>query len=434
MENSSSSTITPTNPYLEKFGFCAPQLTTPPVEGTAIFVVIPCFDEPNLISSLQSLANCTPPTCNVEVITVINASQKASRETIAQNEKTHREALEFSQTVNQDHIQFRFIVQQQLPPKHAGVGLARKIGMDEAITRKDLLGLDDALLVCFDADSSCSKDYLVKIEAAFKQYPKAGGASIHFEHPLSGADFDSAIYQAISDYELHLRYYKNAFEFTGHPFACYTIGSSMAVRASAYQMQGGMNKRKAGEDFYFLQKIIENHPLIEINDTKVIPSPRPSHRVPFGTGRAISEHLEGATLDSTYDLRSFVDVKSFLMIVDRVYDEGNLNDLMHQKDLPVSIQSFLNDQDFPNRIPDLIQYGTKKDTFLKRFFNWFNAFRVLKFVHYSRDHFYPNVSLKHAIAQWFLATSNPPFDEPSNTELLHFFRIYDTKKGNILRR
>ena len=30
----------------------------------------------------------------------------------------------------------------------------------------------------------------------------------------------------------------------------------MAVRADAYLRQGGMNRRKAGEDFYFLNKFM----------------------------------------------------------------------------------------------------------------------------------------------------------------------------------
>ena len=76
------------------------------------------------------------------------------------------------------------------------------------------------------------------------------------------------------------------------PFAFHTIGSSMAVRASSYMRQGGMNKRKAGEDFYFQQKIIPLCGFTECNSTVVYPSPRPSYRVPFGTGRAMLGYLQ----------------------------------------------------------------------------------------------------------------------------------------------
>ncbi|MEZ4848575.1 MAG: hypothetical protein R3B93_08135 [Bacteroidia bacterium] len=72
-----------------------------------------------------------------------------------------------------------------------------------------------------------------------------------------------------------------------HAFHC--VGSSMAVRSIAYQKRGGMNRRKAGEDFYFLQKFIAEGTLAELSTTKVIPSPRASEKVPFGTGRAIKK-------------------------------------------------------------------------------------------------------------------------------------------------
>ena len=35
--------------------------------------------------------------------------------------------------------------------------------------------------------------------------------------------------------------------------------------------------------------------------------------------------------------------------------------------------------------------------FRKRFFAWFDGFRVLKFVHFARDNFYPNVPLNEAL-------------------------------------
>ena len=85
--------------------------------------------------------------------------------------------------------------------------------------------------------------------------PRSPGCSIYFEHPLHGP-LEPKVYEAIAAYELHLRYYVQALRYAAFPYAHHTIGSSMAVRADAYAKQGGMNKRQAGEDFYFLHKII----------------------------------------------------------------------------------------------------------------------------------------------------------------------------------
>ena len=44
-------------------------------------------------------------------------------------------------------------------------------------------------------------------------------------------------------------------KFAGYPWAMYTVGSAFAVTAEAYVKRGGMNRRQAGEDFYFLQNL-----------------------------------------------------------------------------------------------------------------------------------------------------------------------------------
>jgi hypothetical protein len=167
----------------------------------------------------------------------------------------------------------------------------------------------------------------------------------------------------------------------------------MAVKTWAYQKQSGMNKRKAGEDFYFLQKIIQLGDFMEINTTRVIPSPRTSDRVPFGTGRSMLEYLDGNKLDKTYNFQSFLDVKLFLDLFMAEYEGAKLFGDVFMRKLPTSIQAFLVQSNFEERIKDLLEYGTNKVTFSKRFFNWFTAFRVLKFVHFCRDEYYPNSSL-----------------------------------------
>jgi len=52
----------------------------------------------------------------------------------------------------------------------------------------------------------------------------------------------------------------------------------IACTAQAYIAVGGMVRRQAGEDFYFLQKLAKRGPIHEIADTTVRPSPRRSDR------------------------------------------------------------------------------------------------------------------------------------------------------------
>ncbi len=99
-------------------------------------VVIPCFNEPDLLGSLESLAICDPPGCAVEVIVVVNSSVNSIEEVRLQNQRT----LEWASAWGRNHPEVHLLHFPDLPAKHAGVGLARKIGMDEAARRFDEAG------------------------------------------------------------------------------------------------------------------------------------------------------------------------------------------------------------------------------------------------------------------------------------------------------
>ena len=98
------------NFYLNKYGFCEPQIAEQPKQNTSIIVVIPCFNETDLISSLTALYNCDSPVGNVEVITVINAGLNYNDDVKTQNRITLREAQEWANTHNTDKLQFHFIL------------------------------------------------------------------------------------------------------------------------------------------------------------------------------------------------------------------------------------------------------------------------------------------------------------------------------------
>ena len=414
------------NFYLNKYGFCEPQIIEKPNQNVSIIIVIPCFNETDLISSLEAIYNCNLPNTNVEVITVINAGIKYNDTVKSQNLKTLNTAKEWASVNNSEQLKFHFILNNDLPKKHAGVGLARKIGMDEAVSRFDTLNIDGTI-VCFDADSNCDQNYLVEIEKHFNTNPKTTGCSIHYEHPIEGTEFDKLIYKGIINYELFLRYYNQALLYCDFPFAYQTVGSSMAVRSSIYQKQGGMNKRKAGEDFYFIHKIIALGGFTNLSTTKVIPSPRISDRVPFGTGKAIGDWIETkADTYSTYDIKIWFILKAFVSIVPELQHK-DLNQLSFYNNAEYKhLINFLNENDFDNGLIEIRKNSTDSKSYLKRFFVWFNAFRVLKTVHYLRDNQYPNKPIFEEAKQ--LAETIGFFDNQVNEkELLIKYRLIEKR-------
>jgi glycosyltransferase involved in cell wall biosynthesis len=212
--------------YFQRFGFCARQILSPPVGDLGLAVIIPCFNEPDLVGCLESLRNCDRPRDGVEVLVVVNSAIDSPPEIIAQNRKTIAEAAKWIRANKSPRLDFHLLHFPNLPRKHAGVGLARKIGMDEALRRFADVRRTDGVMVCYDADCRCEKNYLTAIGRHFEQNAHAPGCAIYFEHPLAGP-LDSMIYQAVAAYELHLRYYIQALRHAGFPHAHHTVGSCM---------------------------------------------------------------------------------------------------------------------------------------------------------------------------------------------------------------
>lgn len=414
--------------YLEKYAVLPKLIEAPPAAGLELIVVIPCHNEKGLRYALESLYSCTRPACNVEVITVINASENDSDLIRAQNIKTWEEAEIWHHQNSTEGLTFHTVLENYLPAKHAGVGLARKLGMDEALRRFDQVGQENGIIINFDADCTCESNLLTEVYRAFRSDGNLKACSIRFEHPTFGSEYDSKTYLGISLYELHLRYYNLAMGYTGFPWAYHTIGSAMACTAAVYRQQGGMNRRQAGEDFYFLHKLIPLGNFKTLNTTKVIPSPRASDRVPFGTGKAINEYLKsGSSEFFTYNLQGFRYLKQFFKNIPEFYLRQPELEKMGGV-LPYVLIDFLNTYFFDERIAEIRSNSANINSFTKRFFTWFNAFMILKFIHFVRDNAHPNVPVQLAAMEFLRELKYPGISNiQSLSELLGLFRRIDAE-------
>ncbi len=412
--------------YQERFGYQSPQISSPLLPDTQMIIVIPCFDEPDLVGTLKSLAQCQSPQTPVEVIVVVNQGSHVPSSSKVQNQNTIREASEWMTAQDYKNLSFQLMQAYELPKKFAGVGLARKIGMDEALYRFGSIDYNGGI-VCLDADCRVAANYLVTLEQTFTQ--GAQSASIFFEHRL---DASPALNQGILQYELFLRYYVAALRFVGFPYAYHTIGSSMAVRAETYALSGGMNRRKAGEDFYFLHKVAPLGKYYEITHTTVYPSSRTSHRVPFGTGKAQQKWLDQTSETLlTYDPRTFIDLKAFLDITDQLFQVEEVKLHTIYQNLPMSIRAFFSWEETWSQVRAINQQTTQMDSFLKRWFHWLDGLKILKYVHFARDEFYPEIQVQDAAQQLLNlirvgeGTIPKNTDEAEISELLKQYQVID---------
>ncbi len=358
-------------------------------------VVIPCYDEPGLLHTLDSLWDCERPDGAVEILIVINSPIDAPDPVIEQNRQTIAGVSKWANAHTSQKFQVFNTNDFGLPNKYAGPGLARKIGMDEAVLRFNKLGRPDGVILSLDADCTVNRNYFVEVERQFAREPETRSCAIYFEHPLEGDAFDCAVYEAIAAYELHMRYYIQAIRNTGFPYAYHTIGSCFCVTAETYAKQGGMNKRKGGEDFYFLQKTIPLGDFYEINSTCVYPSPRPSRRVPFGTGPAVWEYLLRGEELLTYDPQSFLPLNLLFDRPEKLFLAGPLPVRRYLEALPDPIRSFLQDE-FEAKITEINSNCAYPESFSKRFHHWFNMFKILKYLHSAHENNFSKLPVSRA--------------------------------------
>jgi hypothetical protein len=380
--------------YLEKRTLFPRLILEAPDLKTGIIIVIPAFNEPDICSLFDSLIQCDKPDCSVEVIAVVNAPSNASDDNLKKNSLTIKN-IESWKKQNSESFFRLFFFNAVSDVKDWGVGLARKTGMDEAVRRFETIENENGIILCLDADCTVDSNYLTEVHKAFSQNRNCDACSIYFEHPLSGTCQDDSIYRYITLYELHLRYLYQGMKYSRFPNAFHTVGSAMAVKALPYVKSGGMNRRQAGEDFYFIQKLVSAGGFFYLTSTKVCPSSRISDRVPFGTGAMINK-LKGDDSQGflTYNIQSYRDLLAFFKMTD-TFSEINPEELAISFDsLPYGIKLFLKKDEFCEKISEIQINTSSSISFRKRFFDWFNMFRIVKFLNCVHTDFYKKEDIR----------------------------------------
>lgn len=392
--------------------------------STGIIVVIPAYGEPVLSGLLDSLNTCTPPACRTELIIVVNAPENASPESLSDNIKCISN-IESWKLSNSSFFRLYVIDAGRAPVKKWGVGLARKTGMDEAVRRFSSINRTDGVIACLDADCSVERNYFTSLHDEFLLQKERKACSVYFEHPLEGSGFAEIIFRHIIQYELHLRYLIRGMRYAGYTDGFHAVGSSLAVKADHYIKAGGMNRRQAGEDFYFVQKLVPLGGYFELNATTVFPSPRHSFRVPFGTGAMITL-LSAGTGDQlcTYNISAFKELNVLFTLIPDLYGAGENSLRSYFNDLPAGIRSFVKEDEWIGRILEIQENTSSAGSFLKRFAGWFNAFRIVKFLNHVHAGIYNKVPVSEAACDLLNATG-VIFSSAEPRDLLLHYRMLD---------
>lgn len=366
----------------------SPIPTTQPLQSRAplkerytAVIAIPCCNEfETLPETLKSLESSGAKYLD-QTLVIVNVNQRATMDR-ANNIAT----LQWLQTCNtplqlawQDHV-----TGDSAYPEKFGVGLARH----QACTSGLELIADNCPVISLDADSPVNPEYLPDIFKFLDAHPDFQAGHVNFEHRNCGSESEK---QAIRIYEAHLKRHRQKLEEANSPHAWYAIGSTILCTKAAYLKSGGYHcRRMAGEDFYLLQQLSKIGCRIEmLKDPTVYPSDRVSDRVPFGTGKAVSDIIQtGSWL--TYHDHCYRDLSQLLVTIEDSLTESATTIFERS---PESCVDWLKQRKFSEVWPKLQANARDHQMLLQRFHEWLDAFQTLKLIHHLSEKHYPKVDL-----------------------------------------
>ncbi len=348
----------------------------------AAAVVIPALAESSALpATLDSLAaNPAETLVDTLILVVVNQRPDSSSADKQDNQRTLRQLENLSR--QQTRLQLAWVdasgPERELPMRDGGVGLARKIGFDLALQRLDFQH-SDPLLIALDADTLVRDDYLPRLRGHFQNSPH-GATVVPFQHRPGTTP---AHHQAIVRYELFLRAHVLGLELARSPYAFHTVGSTMACRAEAYVKAGGMNRRRAGEDFYFLQQLAKTAGVAPLQGTLVYPSARISARTPFGTGRSVGTLLAGdAEAVLFYPAACYGLLGDWLELVDSHLTEDGATLLSRARRQNQQLGTFLEQENFPDLWDRIGRNHQRRQARRKAFHGWFDGLKTTRLIHH----------------------------------------------------
>jgi hypothetical protein len=254
--------------------------------------------------------------------------------------------------------------------KKGGVGFARKTAMDYIAAKAN--GND--IIISADADTIYPENWIAEIVSYFNENIKVSGLSLPYYHPLPEDEKQARL---ILRYEIYMRHYALNMIRINNPYRFTALGSAMAFPVWAYKKTGGLTPVQAGEDFYFLQKLVKSGKIGYTADTVVFPSARFSSRVNFGTGPAL---IKGASGDwNSYPIYPH-------HFFDEIAETYQLFHRLYYRDTPLPVDTFLKKQFGNAAIWQPLKDNYKDlDNFVKACINKIDGLRILQYLRFRLE-------------------------------------------------
>jgi hypothetical protein len=159
------------------------------------------------------------------------------------------------------------------------------------------------------------------------------------------------------------------------------MGSTIVCTAEAYMAVGGMNRKKATEDFYFLQELAKYCGVHIIPDVLVYPSPRPMRRVYLGTGFRMIQAQKGLDIRSLYySKHAFTLLQKWIALGSTAWKMSLIELLEKIGYLNKELMKFLIKEGIMNIWENLQLSSPSQNHFVRQFHRWFDALKTIRFL------------------------------------------------------
>ncbi len=372
------------------------------IQKLDIAIVIPaCNEYPTLFEMLESMyssyqkAQEKPNPYTIGFIVVVN-NKKTASDKVKENNLQLLQCLSNFSLANCPIITIDLTKPGFELPEAQGVGYARKYGMDFALL------CDSTVIACMDADTLVSENYCEELFTFYEQCklaketkkPIPVGAVCHFDHQKNE---DAKIEEISRQYENYMRFHSKKLKDCATPFWLWALGPTIVSSSYGYAGSAGMNKRVAGEDFYFLQSLVKLHIQQQNNgfskddieqaldfpllNCTVHPQSRYSDRVLFGTGKKLEDVKNGKDSILFYSDDVYNSIKYFLDLVTKSKGKPELFYDKVKEELP-KIWQFLETESFFSMWEKLYRQNKKSDKRVySAFHSWFDGLKILRLIH-----------------------------------------------------
>lgn len=414
-------------------------------------LTVPVYDEGDSFFTLLSSVP-SGPLGSVLVVAVVNARDDSGADVVERNRQLQsrlRDDFPDMKTPGDNAVlhttPFGALLcldrssRERLPRKR-GVGLARKIAGDLALALRASGKIASRWIHFTDADAVLPADYfgrldgrdpldgldgldqLDALESDGTAGIRAGGRkgdprTVAVIYPFRHHSSSVPLQRAGVSHEMFMRHYVLGLQSAGSPYAYHSIGSLIAVDATAYAEVRGVPRRHGAEDFYLLNKLAKLGAIGRLSGSPIELEARASQRVPFGTGPAIRRALESSDPPRNfYHPECFHYLAALFATVERALSGGASiasTALLREEGARRGLDARRTEEmaDFlklETRLRESTARSTRHATRLRDWHTHFDALRTLQLLHWLRDRGLPNSDWQGAMSSLGLAVDREP--------------------------